>query len=133
MAAPGFGRSNSAPTPSTPNDDELLDSYSRAVIEAADRAGPAVVKVDVEPRGSGSGFLFAPDGLVATNSHVVAEAKRIRVTMLDGSTYRADRIGDDPDSDIAVLRLCPANPATFPFVVFADSSRLRPGQVVVAI
>ena len=125
------GRTSSAPTTAT--DDELLDSYSRAVIDAADRAGPAVVKVDVEPRGSGSGFLFAPDGLVATNSHVVGTAKTIRVTLLDGSSCRADLLGDDPDSDIAVLRLCPASTTTYPFVLFGDSSRLRPGQVVIAI
>ncbi len=115
------------------NDEELLDSYSRAVIHAADAAGPAVVKVDVDPRGSGSGFLFTPDGLVATNSHVVDRAKGIRVTLLDGSSCRADLVGQDPDTDIAVLRLSPASPTTFPFVHFGDSSRLRPGQVVVAI
>jgi S1-C subfamily serine protease len=115
------------------HDADLLDSYSRAVIHAADVAGPAVVKVDVEPRGSGSGFLFTPDGLVVTNSHVVDRARRLKVTLLDGSTCRADPIGNDPDTDLAVLRLTTAGPTAFPFAAFGDSSRLRPGQVVVAI
>jgi S1-C subfamily serine protease len=114
-------------------DDELLDSYSRAVIRAADAAGPAVVKVDVEPRGTGSGFLFTPDGLVVTNSHVVEHATRILVTLIDGSACRADLVGDDPDTDLAVLRITSAETTTFPFAAFGDSSRLRPGQVVVAI
>ena len=118
----------------SPADDaELLDSYSRAVIRAADEAGPAVVKVDVEPHGSGSGFLFTPDGLIVTNSHVVDRARRINVTLLDGSTCRTDLVGDDPDTDLAVLRLTTAGATAFPFAAFGDSSRLRPGQVVVAI
>jgi S1-C subfamily serine protease len=128
---------------STEDDDrELLDAYSRAVVDAVDVARASVVRVDVESRagrgrgrgrhgtGSGSGFVFTPDGLVMTNSHVVAEATRVDVTLADGVRTRADVLGEDPDTDLAVLRitaggLTPAH--------LGHSSRLRVGQLVVAI
>jgi S1-C subfamily serine protease len=118
---------------SLPDDRELLDSYSRAIIDAVEQAGPAVVKVEVEPRGSGSGFLFTPDGLIVTNSHVVDRARGIRVTLVDGVTCRADLVGDDPDTDLAVLRVSSNGAGSLPWIRFADSAALRPGQVVIAI
>ncbi|OFW19658.1 MAG: serine protease [Acidobacteria bacterium RIFCSPLOWO2_02_FULL_65_29] len=116
---------------SLPDDRDLLDSYSRAVIHAVERAGPAVVKIDADARATGSGFLFAPDGLIVTNSHVVTRARAMTAALPDGSTGRADLVGEDPDTDLAVLRVNIGG--TLPWARFGDSSALKPGQVVVAI
>jgi S1-C subfamily serine protease len=115
------------------DDEDLLDSYSRAVIHAVDRVGPAVVKIEVEKRGGGSGFLFTPDGLAVTNSHVVDRRRRIRVTLPDGASCGAELIGQDPDTDVAIVRLESAARSASPWARFGDSSALRPGQVAVAI
>jgi S1-C subfamily serine protease len=116
---------------SLPDDRDLLDHYSRAVIHAVELAGPSVVKIDADRHGSGSGFLFAPDGLIVTNSHVVSRAQAVTASLPDGSSGRADVVGEDRDTDLAVLRI--NIPGPLPWVRFGDSSRLRPGQVVVAI
>ena len=113
-------------------DAELLDAYSRAVIDAVDAVGPAVVKIDAE-RGGGSGVVVAPDGLVLTNSHVVHRSARTSVTLPDGRTRRADVVGDDPDTDLAVLRVAVLDGESVPWATFGDSRTLRVGQIAIAI
>ena len=113
-------------------DDDLLDAYSRAVIEAVDAVGPAVVKIDAD-RGAGSGVVVAPDGLVLTNSHVVHSARRTTVTLPDGRSRRGDVVGDDPDTDLAVLRIAVLGGESVPWARFADSRALRVGQIAIAI
>jgi S1-C subfamily serine protease len=111
-------------------DDDLLDAYSRSVVHAVHRVSPAVVKVDVARQGSGSGFLFTPDGLLLTNSHVVHGASHVGVTFLDGRTARGEVLGDDPDTDLAIVRVAGHS---LPYATFADSSAVRVGQIAIAI
>ncbi|CAB3748748.1 S1C family serine protease [Paraburkholderia humisilvae] len=138
-AAPGIPEP-AAPIPSTSSDDALLDAYSRTVIGALDRVRPAVAFIAVERRlpdgrtahaGTGSGFLFTPDGYLLTNSHVVHGATHIRVTLADGAKFDADLVGDDPHTDLAVLRIGSAEP--LPHVELGDSGKLRVGQIAIAV
>lgn len=115
-------------------DPDLLDAYSTAVTQAASRAAPAVVHVAIEGargRGSGSGVVVAPDGLVLTNSHVVAGATRIELTTTEGARFAARLLGDDPDTDLALLRA--ESDVALPVAQLGDSAALRVGQVAVAI
>ena len=114
---------------SPPDDETLLDAYSTAVIRAVELVGLAVVRID-GARGGGSGVVFTPDGFVLTNSHVIGEEVQLRVTLPDGRTMRADAVGRDVDTDLAVLRL---NAIDLPWARFGDSKRVRVGQVAIAI
>ena len=111
------------------DDADLLDAYSRAVIQAVNAVGPSVVNVQRE-RGSGSGVIFTPDGLVLTNHHVVDGAARVDVILSDGRAMRADVIGHDAGTDLAVLRV---DAASLPWARLGDSRRVRVGQVAIAI
>lgn len=126
-----------------PDDGELLDAYSTAVIRAAEMVGPTVVKIEVEQKkrnvrgrevqpsaGSGSGFVFTPDGFVLTNSHVVTGAEEVTALVHDGGRYVADIVGNDPDTDLAVIRI---DSAGLGAARLGSSSRLKVGQVAIAI
>src|ERR1700751_5036371 len=127
--SPSFG------TP--PNDGQLLDVYSKTVSAPPAAVPPAVVNIQVKGsaagrrgEGGGSGFIIAPDGFILTNSHVVPGAKSIEVTLHDARICSAALIGDDPDTDLAVVRI---DSAQLPFLAFADSKKLRVGQIAIAI
>ncbi len=134
-------------------DGDLLDAYSEAVMSAVDRVSPAVVNLEVhrvvrdagkgktnhrggEPgagirHGNGSGFVFTPDGFILTNSHVVHGASRIGVTFADGSSFDGDIVGDDPGTDLAVVRV--SSPRALPSIALGASDRIRVGQLAIAI
>jgi S1-C subfamily serine protease len=122
-------------------DDELLDSYSKTITRIVEKIGPAVVNIRVygtnkvkrrgpESGGSGSGFVIAPDGFILTNSHVVHGAGRIEATLSDGHVFDAILVGDDPETDLAVIRI---NASQLVHARFGDSKSIRVGQIAVAI
>jgi S1-C subfamily serine protease len=120
------------------SDTTLLDPWSRVIVDAVDAVGPAVVRVetegDAEHRrrgGTGSGVIISPDGLVLTNSHVMNGAQRVHLTLADARHVEARLVGDDPHSDLALLRV--TDNATLPAARLGDSKALRRGQLVVAI
>jgi S1-C subfamily serine protease len=116
------------------SDGGLIDAYSSAVSDAVSAARPAVVHIEVggadSPGGTGSGFFISPDGYLLTNSHVVHGARELRVFLADGRKLSADLIGDDPDSDLAVLRVSADDVA---HLTLADSNAIRLGQIAIAI
>jgi len=127
--SPSFG------TP--PNDGQLLDAYSKTVSSAAAAVSPAVVNIQVKSsaagrrgEGGGSGFIIAPDGFILTNSHVVHGAKSIEAHLPDAQSFNATLVGEDPETDLAVLRI---DSARLPFLTFADSNKLCVGQIAIAI
>ncbi len=129
------------------HDAALLDAYSRAIVTAAERISPSVAKIEVtqaaknrrgeaqERQGGGSGFVFTPDGLILTNSHVVHDATRIGVSLPDGRHFAAHTVGDDAATDLAVIRIdIPDNEAaSLVTAPLGDSQKLRVGQVAIAI
>jgi S1-C subfamily serine protease len=135
---PLFVSSDEAPFSSSvqaqPNDSALLDSYSQSVVSAAETVSPSVVQIvtyrNNKPSGSGSGFLISPDGLLLTNSHVVHGADRFEVLLSDHRRPDAVLVGEDPDTDIAVLRVYAPNLQP---VVLGNSENIRVGQVAIAI
>jgi S1-C subfamily serine protease len=116
-------------------DAALLDEYSRTVVGAVERVAPSVVHIvtranDPRGAGSGSGFLIAPDGFILTNSHVINGATDVLINLCDGREFLAQVIGDDPDTDLAVVRI---DAPQLRHVRLADSENLRVGQLAIAI
>jgi S1-C subfamily serine protease len=122
------------------NDDELFDDYSKTIVRVSEKVSPSVVGIEVsdgvetgdynESKKSGSGFIFTPDGFVLTNSHVIENAKNINVMLQDGRKLSAFVVGDDPETDIAVVRI---NASNLPYLNFGDSDRIRVGQISIAV
>jgi len=125
-------------SPTDSSDVELLDAYSRAVIKVVEAVGPAVVSILVgkewpsgpEAQGAGSGVVIAPDGYVLTNSHVIHKARQLKTIFTDGRDYPATLVGEDPATDLAVIRV---GASALPYATLGDSSQLRVGQLVIAM
>ena len=127
---------------SPPNDDELLDSYSATVARVAEKIAPAVVNIRVyktgrdglqkdEPVGGGSGFVITPDGFILTNSHVVHGASKMEVTLADGQVFAGQLVGEDPDTDLAVIRI--SSMSQLAHAHLGDSKSIRVGQIAIAV
>ena len=127
--------SSGAGAPPPVDDGLALDAYSRVVTDVVDRVGPSVVRIDIRRAGkgggSGSGVIVSPDGLALTNSHVVQGAKTVALTTMEGREYQARVLGDDPDTDLALLRIDES--VTLPSARLGDSGKLRRGQIAIAI
>lgn len=142
----GVGVTRATSSNNFDRDFRLLDAYSQAVVQAAEKISPSVTFIEVqknrtaawnqtrrasrELRGSGSGFVFTPDGLILTNSHVVQGASELDVTLNDGRRFSASTVGDDPSTDLAVIRISAEDLVAAPL---GDSARIRAGQLAVAI
>lgn len=127
------------------NDEALLDEYSNTIISVSEKVSPAVVGIEIvdekaeskqpfvygeDQKKSGSGFIFTPDGFILTNSHVVSGAKNINVFLQDGRKLPAYIVGDDPETDLAVIRI---NSHNLPFAIMGDSAKIKVGQIAIAI
>ena len=136
------GEQRSTPQIDSTDEREILDAYSNAVVSVSESVSPSVVKIEVahqgsgrgkrplEQVGSGSGFVFTPDGFILTNSHVVSGARSVHAVTMEGGRYEASVVGDDPDTDLAVVRI---NGPSLQAVRFGASNRLRVGQLAIAI
>jgi S1-C subfamily serine protease len=135
VAAPDDTSEPAGGAPSSLADDQALDAYSRVVSQVVDRVGPTVVRIDVKRggrnAGAGSGVIISPDGLALTNSHVVQGVRSVVLTTLEGRELQARVLGDDPDTDLALLRV--DENVTLPAAILGDSSRLKRGQIAIAI
>lgn len=144
-----FGRSRDdqrAASQPLPSEGEALDAYSRTIVSVVEQVGPAVVQIGVTKvvnaspfgggqlaQGAGSGVIFTPDGYILTNSHVVDNARQVIVTLADGHDLKGDVVGQDPDTDVAVVRISAPNGEKLPAAKLGNSDRLQVGQLVVAI
>lgn len=128
------------------HDTAALDAYSKSIIAVVDTVGPAVVQIGVTKlvgyspfgggqlaQGAGSGVIFAPDGYILTNSHVVDGARQVTVTLADGHDVKGEVVGQDPDTDVAVVRIAAPNGTQLRAAKLGDSDKLKVGQLVVAI
>lgn len=123
--------------------EKILEDYSNALVKVVEKVSPAVVNLDLsqstfipfffgpqEVKGFASGFLFTPDGYILTNSHVTHQVSKIQITLADRRTYQAELVGEDPQTDLAVIKIHENN---LPYLELGDSEKLKVGQIVLAI